>query len=233
MPVIIFGFLALVLALWVLNVISKADPRIAARVVKAGSGLVSLGLAALLFFEGKEAIAIPLGALGLGLLGWMPFTPTGFAARTQRSRGQVSRVETRFLEMELDHDSGAMHGRIRAGSRHGASLDDLSIETLAALLREFDEESRALLLAYLDRRDAGWREHAQADAAAGRGAASTGKMTQEEAYKILGLQPGAGETDIVRAHRTLMKKMHPDLGGSAYLAARINEAKDILTRRHR
>lgn len=233
MPVIIFGFLALVLALWVLNVISKADPKMAARVVKAGSGLVSLGLAVLLFLEGKEVIAIPLGALGLGLLGWMPFTPAGFSARTRRSRGQVSRVETRFLEMELDHDSGAMRGRIRAGSRRGAALDDLSIETLASLLREFDEESRALLLAYLDRRDAGWREHAQADAAAGPSAASTGQMTQEEAYKILGLQPGAGEADIARAHRTLMKKMHPDLGGSAYLAARINEAKDVLTRRHR
>jgi DnaJ-domain-containing protein 1 len=233
MPVLIFGFLALVLALWVLNVISKADPKIAARVVKVGGGLVALGMAVFIGLRGELAVAIPLGAFGLGLLGWAPFTRAGFSARTRRSRGQVSRVETRFLEMELDHDSGAMRGRIRAGSRRGAALDDLGIETLASLLREFDEESRALLLAYLDRRDAGWREHAQADAAAGRSAASTGKMTQEEAYKILGLQPGAGETDIVRAHRTLMKKMHPDLGGSAYLAARINEAKDVLTRRHR
>ncbi len=233
MPAIIFGILVLVVALWALNLISKADPKIAARVVKAAGGLVSLAFAVFLGARGELAIAIPLGAFGLGLLGWMPFGPAGFSARTQRSVGQTSRVRTAFLELELDHDSGAMHGTVLAGSRRGASLDDLPVETLAGLVGEFDEESRALLVAYLDRRDAGWREHAQADAPSGRSAASSGKMSQEEAYQILGLQPGAGADDIARAHRTLMKKLHPDQGGSTYLAARINEAKDVLTRRHR
>jgi hypothetical protein len=233
MPVIIFGFLALVLALWVLNVISKADPKIAARVTKAGGGLIAIGVAVFLGLRGELFIAVPLGAFGLGLLGWLPFSPAGFSARTQRSPGQTSNVRTRFLDMELDHDSGAMRGRVLVGSRIGAALDDLSVEALAALVNEFDEESRTLLVAYLDRRDAGWREHAQGDAATRRGAAPPGKMTEQEAYQILGLEPGASADDIARAHRTLMKKMHPDQGGSTYLAARINEAKEILIRRHR
>jgi hypothetical protein len=233
MPTIIFGILVLVAALWVLNLISKADPKIAARVVKASSGIVSLVVAGFLGLRGELAVAIPLGAFGLGLLGWLPFGPAGFTARTQKSGGQASRVRTQFLELELDHDSGAMHGIIVAGSKRGSALDDLSVEALANLVSEFDEESRALLVAYLDRRDAGWREHANADAATGRSATSSGKMSEQEAYQILGLEPTAGTDDIARAHRNLMMKLHPDQGGSTYLAARINEAKEVLTRRHR
>ena len=88
---------------------------------------------------------------------------------------------------------------------------------------------------YFDRRQPGWGEHAQGDAAAGsaKRAASNGKMTEEEAYQILGVQPGASADDISRAHRSLMKKLHPDQGGSTYLAARVNEAKEVLLRRHR
>jgi hypothetical protein len=230
---LIFGILVLVLALWALNLISKADPRIAARVVKAAGGLVSLAFAVFLGVRGELAIAIPLGAFGLGLLGWMPFGPAGFSARTQRSKGQTSRVRTQYLELELDHDSGAMRGTIVAGAKRGASLDDLSVETLAGLVADFDEESRALLVAYLDRRDAGWRQHAQGDAATGRSAPSSGKMSEQEAYQILGLEPGASVDDVAQAHRRLMKRLHPDQGGSTYLAARINEAKEVLTRRHR
>jgi len=135
--------------------------------------------------------------------------------------------------MELDHDTGAMGGVILTGPREGTRLEALDVETLVGLLAEIDDESRALLAAYLDRRDAGWREHAQADPTAGRGGFSRGPMTHEEAYQILGLEPGAKAEDIVSAHRTLMKKLHPDLGGTNYLAARVNEAKDTLLRQHR
>jgi hypothetical protein len=234
MPTLVFGALALVLALWVLNVISKADPKIAARVMKAGGGLLALGMAVFLGTRGELAVALPLGAFGLGLLGWLPFGPAGFSARTQKSPGQASRVRSQFLEMELDHDTGAMRGVIMAGERRGAALDDLSIETLVGLVPDFDDESRSLLVAYLDRRAPGWREHADEHPAAGQGRPSTarGKMSEQEAYEILGLKPGASTGDISRAHRNLMKKLHPDQGGSTYLAARINEAKEVLTRRH-
>jgi DnaJ-domain-containing protein 1 len=234
MPTLIIGVLVLVAVLWALNVVSKVDPKLAARVMKAGGGLVALGMAVFLGMRGELMVALPLGAFGLGLLGWLPFGPAGFSERTQKSTGQVSRVRSQFLEMELDHDTGAMRGRIVAGSRAGRSLDDLPVEALAALVSEFDDESQTLLVAYLDRRDPTWREHADHDAAAGAGPRSSarGKMSEQEAYEILGLKPGASAGEITRAHRTLMKKLHPDQGGSTYLAARINEAKEILTRRH-
>lgn len=232
---IFFGIIFVVAVMLVINVISQVDPKIAARVVKGGGGLVSIGAAVFLGLRGQLWLALPLGVFGLGLLGWMPFGPAGFSQRTEKTTGQTSRVHTDFLEMELDHDSGAMRGRILEGSRAGQWLDNLEIETLVDLLNEFDAESRELLVAYLDRRQPGWGEHPQADAAAGRsaGAASSGKMTEQEAYELLGLKPGATGEEISRAHRTLMKKLHPDQGGSTYLAARVNEAKEVLTRRHR
>jgi hypothetical protein len=230
---LLFGLLALAVLLWMAQKYLQADPRKLAAVLKLSGGIAALGLAGLFAFRGQLAIAAPLAAAGLGLLGWLPFGPAGFGARTQKSTGQVSRVRSAFLEMELDHDTGAMRGVILAGAREGTRLEDLDVETLVGLLNEIDDESRGLLAAYLDRRDAGWREHAQADAAAGRGGAPRGPMTHEEAYQILGLEPGAGTEEIIHAHRTLMKRIHPDQGGTNYLAARVNEAKDTLLRQHR
>jgi hypothetical protein len=205
---------------------------------KLGGGLALL-FAAFLVLRGEIAVAVPVGLFGFGLLGWSTGLgfgwPSSFGARTQKSAGQASQVRTPFIEMQLDHDSGAMHGRILAGRFEGVALDALDAATLSGLFGEIDSDSRELLAAYLDRRDPGWREHAQGDAAAGsgRGPASSGKMTEQEAYQILGVEPGANAQDITRAHRTLMKKLHPDQGGTTYLAARVNEAKDVLMRRHR
>ena len=231
---LLFGLAALAILLWAAQKYLQADPRKLAAVLKLSGGIALLGFAAFLALRGQIGVAAPLAAVGLGLLGWLPFGPAGFGARTQKSAGQVSRVRSAFLEMELDHDTGAMRGVILAGPREGTRLEALDVETLVGLMSEIDDESRSLLAAYLDRRDAGWREHAQADAAAGRGGgASRGPMTHEEAYQILGLEPGAKAEEIVRVHRTLMKRIHPDQGGTNYLAARVNEAKDTLLRQHR
>jgi hypothetical protein len=235
MATVIFGLVVLALLLWALNAFTKVKPQTAAVVLKTGGGLGALAVAGVLGVRGRLDIAIPLGLTGLGLLGWLPWSMPGLTARTQKSAGQVSRVRSAFVEMELDHDTGAMHGRVLAGRHEGATLDALDIATLTGFLTEIDAESRALLMAYLDRREPRWRERAQgyADTGTDRRGWSGGKMTEEEAYQILGVQPGASAQEIGRAHRTLMKKLHPDQGGSTYLAARVNEAKDVLLRRHR
>jgi len=234
MPEIVFGILVLALLLWASNGFAQTDPRKLAPVVKFAGGLGALGGAAFLAARGQFQLAVPLGAAGLGLLGWLPWSFSGFGSRTQKRPGQTSRVRSAFVEMELDHDTGAMRGRILAGRHEGATLDILDVPTVVGFLRQIDEESRALLIAYLDRREPRWREHAKGDAAAGHGSAGwSGKVTEEEAYQILGVKPGASAAEIGQAHRTLMKKLHPDQGGSTYLAARVNEAKDVLLRRHR
>jgi len=230
MPEILLGLVVLLLLMWAASAFSKADPKQAARVLRVIGGGAALLLAVFLLFRGEIGVAIPVGVFGLGLLGWVSM-PASFGARTQRSAGQASRVRTAFLEMELDHDTGKMHGRVLAGSHQGTSLDALDREALVNLLGEIDDDSRDLLATYLDRREPGWREHAQRDTGAGGARrATTGKMTEEEAYQILGVQAGASAEEITRAHRALMKKFHPDQGGTTYLAARINEAKDVLLR---
>ncbi|HTR12558.1 MAG TPA: DnaJ domain-containing protein, partial [Roseiarcus sp.] len=136
------------------------------------------------------------------------------------------------IEMRLDHDTGAMTGVVLAGSYAGRSLDALSRPDLIRLreeLRGDDPNGLNLLETYLDRRFAGWREAEQGERYAGR--ARAGAMSRREAYEVLGLPEGASEAEIVRAHRTLMKKFHPDHGGSTALAARVNQAKDVLMQR--
>ena len=232
MPAFLLGVLALLLLVFAVSAFVKADPKQVARVLRWIGGGAALLLAGFLLFRGAIAAAIPLGAFGLSLLGWASFWPATFGARTQRSAGQASRVRTAFLEMELDHDTGRMNGHVLAGNYQGASLEALDRATLIKLLNEIDDDSRDLLGAYLDRREPGWREYAQG-AGAGARPADGSKMTEREAYQILGLQPGASPEEISRAHRSLIKKLHPDQGGTTYLAARINEAKDVLLRRHR
>jgi DnaJ domain len=230
MPTLLLGVLVLLLILWALNAFARADPQAVVRFAKVSGGTAALAGAATLAATGRIPLAVLLSIAGCALLGYWP---GGGVFGRRRRGGQTSRVRSAFLEMELDHDTGAMRGRILAGRHEGASLDKIETTALVGMLAEIDEESRALLAAYLDRRAPGWREHAQGDAAAGQGGPPRGPMTQEEAYQILGLQPGASSEEIGRAHRALMKRLHPDQGGSTYLAARVNEAKDVLLRRHR
>jgi hypothetical protein len=240
MPTLIAGVVAVVLLYALLQMFRAANPAVLARTIKIGGGVVALAVAAFTGIKGELAVAIPLGIFGAGLLGWSPFGSSGFSnigglfgGGTQRSAGQSSNVRSQFLDMSLDHDSGELSGEILAGPHAGHSLGEFDLAQLVAMMPSFDAESVSLLESYLDRRFPAWRQDAQSDGAGGqRRAASGGKMTEEEAYQILGLQPGASRDDIGRAHRALMKKLHPDQGGSTYLAARVNEAKDTLLRTH-
>ncbi len=235
MPALALGVIVLILLLFAAYSFSKADPKQLARVLRYIGGGATLLFAIFLLVRGAIVPAVSIGLIGLGLLGYAPLWRLNFGGRTQKSSGQASRVRTAFLEMQLDHDTGTLRGQLLAGRYQGAALDDLDVPTLITVLSEIDEESIPLLTAYLDRRQPRWREHAQGDAAAANGSRPLrgSKMTDEEAYQILGVQPGATAQEIARAHRSLMKKLHPDQGGSTYLAARINEAKDVLIRDRR
>src|SRR5437660_6265616 len=239
MPTLIAGAVAVVVLYLLLQMFRAANPAVLARAIKIGGGVVSLAVAAYTGLRGELAVAIPLGIFGAGLLGWSPFGASAFSSigglfgGGQRSSGQSSRVRSACLDMSLDHDSGELSGTILAGENAGRTLGEFSLAELLAMAPAFDAESVALLESYLDRRFPAWRQNAQGNGTGGqRRAAPGGKMTEEEAYQILGLQPGAGRDEISRAHRALMKKLHPDQGGSTYLATRVNEAKDTLLRAH-
>jgi hypothetical protein len=139
--------------------------------------------------------------------------------------------------MELDHDTGEMDGSVLAATFAGRrlnSLDEASLQQLLNECRAGDPDGVRLLEAYLDRRYPHWRSAAHdEEQVRAESKVSSGAMTEEEAYQILGLQPGASLDEIRQAHRALMKKLHPDQGGSTYLAARVNQAKELLLRRHR
>lgn len=146
--------------------------------------------------------------------------------------GKTSRIEAAFLRMTLDHSSGELAGTVLQGRYRGSHLGDLDLEALLELLAECrvdDEESGLLLESYLDRRfGAAWRSgtaHAEGPRHASSG---SGAMTVEEARDILGVAADARPEEIRDAHRRLMLKLHPDRGGSTYLAARVNQAKDLL-----
>ena len=146
------------------------------------------------------------------------------------SSGQTSTVQSKYIRMTLNHDSGDINGEVLAGQFKGSTLDQLNLEALLQLLGECqdDEESVALLQAYLDRVYADtWQQQAGAQGQQ-QTSSEPGDMSREEALQILGLSSGADETEIIESHRRLMQKLHPDRGGSAYLAAKINLAKKTL-----
>lgn len=178
-----------------------------------------------------------LGLGGSGLLGGSGPAGggTGPAAGSGPAGAQASEIRTRFLLMRLDHGSGAMDGEVLDGPFVGRRLSDLGLDELLRMLelyRDQDAQSAAVLEAYLDReRGPEWREQAAdggVDKAAGQASASGGPLSESEAWAILGLAPGADAEAIRAAHRRLMQKLHPDRGGSDYLAAKINEAKRVL-----
>lgn len=151
-------------------------------------------------------------------------------AKSAPAGGQTSSVQSRFISMTLEHDSGDMNGEILEGQFKGRMLSDLGLEDVLQLLDECqqDDQSAALLQAYLDRVYGDeWRQKAGAQEQR-QTQNERGEMSRQEALEVLGLSSGADEKEIIEAHRRLMQKLHPDRGGSDYLAATINLAKKTL-----
>jgi hypothetical protein len=232
-------FLAGAFVLAALFVLGRAfvttDVRTVVRFIRYFVGIFLILVGAVLVLAERWGLGLPAIAAGISAIAVGRIGPIDLGG-SYRSAGQTSRVSARWLEMTLDHDTGAMNGTVREGAFAGSNLDDLDEEKLKALYGELqnDRESRDLFEAYLDRRISGWREDGEPDDDAGtRRAPDAGAMTDEEAYQVLGLAPGATEAEIRDAHRRLMMRVHPDQGGSTFLAAKINEAKDRLLRQHR
>lgn len=234
MQFLLIGLVLLFLLLLYGGRVARMDPKAGARAIRRVGGYGLIGLAIGLGLAGRIAMAVPLGLIGGWLLGWR--LPFGGASRpmpgnARPSGGQASTVRADFVEMTLDHDTGEMDGEVLAGQFAGRKLSDMDTSDLLALLRETlgaDAQSAKLVEAYLDRTAPEWRDQPGARASNTSDAAASGPMSVAEAYRILGLWPGAKPEDIRKAHRDMMKKFHPDQGGSTYLAMKINEAKDIL-----
>ena len=232
MQALLLGFLLLIFGLAFAHATTSAQRSDLIRKLGAAFGLVMLAVAVLLSSRGLALFAMPLAMLGL----WLFTRRWGLPGRGWGTPGpatrQTSQVVTDHLEMEMDLDSGAMRGRVLKGVFAGRSIDGMAPAELALLWQDCrfeDPQSAQLIEAYLDGIHPTWREDmARAEDETGAG----GRLSKDEAYKILGLKPGAGPDEIGRAHRELMKKFHPDRGGSAYLAAKINEAKDLLLAGH-
>ena len=151
-------------------------------------------------------------------------------ANTGVGSGNTSDVETQYFQMTLDHDSGDMSGIIRYGEHSGKNLEDLTTTQLVELLKTCqleDLDSARVLEAYLDRNRPDWRDFADG---AGHSSpnANSSTMDRAQALQVLGLNSNATDQQIKDSHRKLISGMHPDHGGSDYLAAQINQAKDVL-----
>ena len=242
MTALVAGVVVLFLAVQVLRWFANADVKKARKAINwGGIGLIALvilflaatgrigaamaGLVALTAWIGRIMSMLHMGRQLGGMFRSKGFAKGGGAA-------QSSEVDSAFFKMRLDLNSGAMDGDVTRGRYAGQRLKDLDLKALMTLLGEVqsDADSIGLLEAYLDRAHPDWRDSQPAgEKSAAPPSSST--MTTEEAYRVLGVAAGATEADIKAAYRRLMGQLHPDHGGSDYLAAKVNQAKDLLLKK--
>lgn len=242
MPYLILGIALLAGLLLAGRWYVSADPK---TLVKALKWLLIGGILAVAgFFLMTGRFTLALAALP-ALLPWIirirraARAAKAFHRMSQRdggqTSGQTSAVNTRYLHMELNHDTGAMWGTVVSGPYSGRDLHDLAETEMVQLLNECqanDPESVQILTAYLDRERPDWRNGAGSQQSGDHHEQSAqpqpGAMSHAEAYEILGLEQGAPADAIREAHRRLIAHLHPDKGGSTFLAAKVNQAKDVL-----
>lgn len=235
---VVLGAGGLLFALWLLRFLANAPVAAVRQGFLWFVGLAGTAFVLLLVVSGRAPQLIwTLGLLAPFAWRWWQNRRAArrFGAGTAGEKGGgESRVETATLEMRLDHATGRMSGRVRVGPQAGRELAELSRAELLALLagcRGDDSDSVPLLEAWLDRADPDWREAEESGGGHAEGARATtgaGPMSRQEALAVLGLAEGASEAEIRAAHRRLMRAAHPDSGGSDWMAARINEARDVL-----
>ncbi len=220
---IVFG------GIWFIRKMARTPQTAMPGFMQKAAGVGIMGLAGLLALRGAMQIAVPMFLFGLGLAGKGQAFPNGFNWGKSKTPGQKSRVATSLLAMELDHDSGGMNGEVLAGVLKGRQLSSLSQQEMISfhgLCKTAGDQSMPLYEAWLDRAQPEWRAAWGGEKSAT--APAGGTMSREEAAAVLGLTVGASAAEIKAAHKRLMKDFHPDKGGSDYLAAKINAAKDVL-----
>ena len=222
------GFAILCGLLLLVHLFVNADPARLARVVKWAA--IVLAVLAVIDLIWSERFAMFLTPLAILLPGWRRLRSMLSGLRGP-SPARDSTVETRFIRMTLDHDTGTMSGTVLQGRFAGMRLEELRPADLLALLRECraeDDEAARLLEAYLDRVRSNWHDEMAGEETRTGPSPSSTDVTVDEAYAILGLAPGADAEAIKAAHHRLMKQLHPDHGGTDYLATKINRARDVL-----
>ena len=237
MGYLLAGGLALLALYIALRLLGRADIRRLVRGLRWVVGGVAGLLTLLLLARGQVGLASVTGAAAFSILRFGRIGPLVFGDDAPAEDNR-SAVRSRYFAMSLDHASGDVAGRVTAGRFRGRDLLELGEDDTRQLLAEVadDPDSLALLETWLDRNRTGWREYFAAQDAEGAAAAGGGMPVDEdrEAYEILGLAPGASDDEIRAAHRALLKGVHPDQGGSTFLAAKINAARDrLLGRRGR
>lgn len=190
--------------------------------------LLIAGAAALVFIAARTHWSI-LGLGAIPILQRLAYAYRSAKAAAGPTPGQTSEVETAFVRMSVAHDSGEMFGTVLRGEFQGKTVESMSLDEVLRLLHEAagDPQSVSVIEAFLDR-NFDWRD---SDADEGAQATSGSKMSRAEALEILNLNEDATEEEIIDAHRRLMQRVHPDRGGSSFLAAQINRAKDALLNR--
>lgn len=228
---------------------SSADPKILVKVLPGIAIFAVAAIALLAFLIGRPGLLLAVAFILWTVFNRFRAVKNRFKAAVGPQPGQTSEVVTRYFRMTLDHDSGGLSGDVLDGSFAGRVLDDLTPEELLSLWQEIviDAQSASVLESYLNRRlgddwqddlgseagEAGAQDRSGwGDSSSSGGSASGpppgGAMSPQQAYEILGLEIGASKQEIREAHRRLLQKIHPDHGGSNFLAAQINRAKDVL-----
>jgi hypothetical protein len=229
MQYVLFAGIGLLAVGIILSILKRADPRKVARLMRWLAGGVAALAAGYLLMRGRVELALVVGGIAFQILKFGYIGPFKFEG-DEPSEDNISSVRSRYIAMTLDHASGAVTGKVIYGEFQGIDLINLGENETRRLLNAVssDPDSFALLETWLDKNRAGWREWFASHPEPGPGV----EIDEDAiAYEVLGLQPGASAEEIKAAHRKLMMGVHPDQGGSNFLASKINEAKDRLLKK--